>query len=79
MTNSIHDTADGGITNEELLEAALRIAEGGGHPLPCKYNAKTPVPIHGVTDAATVRDPVAFVRYWWGKGQRYNIGECTGG
>ena len=62
----------------ELLEAALRIAEGGGRPLPCKYGGKTPVPIHGMTDAATARDPVAFARHWWGKEQLYNLGECTG-
>ena len=60
------------------MEAALKIAESGGHPLPCVYNDKPPVPIHGVTDAVTARDPVAFAWHWWGKGQLYNLGECTG-
>jgi replicative DNA helicase len=75
---SIHDTANAVITNAELLAAALRITEGGGRPLPCAYGKKTPVTIHGVTDAAIVRDPVAFARYWWGRGQLYNVAEPTG-
>jgi len=77
MDNS-QGTANGVITNAELLEAALSIARSGGKPLPCVYNGKPPVPIHGMKDAATVRDPVAFVRYWWGSGQLYNIAEVTG-
>lgn len=74
----INGTADGGVTHEELHAAALRIAEGGGRPLPCAYGKKTPVPIHGLTDAATARDPVAFARHWWRPGALYNIAECTG-
>lgn len=76
--NTPQGTANGVITNAELLEAALSIARSGGHPLPCAYGKKTPVTIHGMTDAATVRDPVAFARYWWGRGQLYNVAECTG-
>lgn len=71
--NHFHD-----ITNAELLEAALRIAEDGGKPLPCAYGKKIPIPIHGLTDAVTARDPVAFARYWWRDGALYNLGECTG-
>jgi len=78
MTSNIYGTADGVITNAELLAAALGIVRGGGRPLPCAYGSKKPVPVHGMKDAATVRDPVAFVRYWWGRGQLYNIAEVTG-
>lgn len=77
MTN-IDSTADGDVTPEELREAALRIAEGGGHPVPCAYGKKTPVPIHGLTDAAIVRDGEAWCRYWWAGGALYNVAEVTG-
>ena len=70
--------SDCGPTHAELLEAALRIAEGGGKPLPCAYGKKNPVPIHGLRDAAAMRDPAAWCHYWWRPGPLYNVAENTG-
>jgi hypothetical protein len=74
----INGTADGGTTNDELLAAALNIARKGGKPLPCAYGKKTPVPVHGLRDAAVVRDGEAWCQYWWGRGQLYNVADVTG-
>jgi replicative DNA helicase len=74
---SINDTPEG-VTHDELLRAALGIARDGGRPLPCAYGSKKPVPVHGLKDAVTARDPEAFARYWWKNGALYNLAEATG-
>jgi hypothetical protein len=60
----------------ELLAAALEWASRGVPVLPVRPAEKTPLTVHGVSDASTDAD---LVRAWWARWPEANVAIATGG